>query len=55
MHFPSVFRGDRNEPRIPGVPNRSGLGASKNEAIALVGGALVLLIIFASFWFSATH
>ena len=55
MRFTTALRGDQNEPRIPGVPNRSGLGASKNEALALAGGALALAIIFASFWFAATH
>jgi hypothetical protein len=55
MHSTSGLRGERNEDRIPGVPNRTGLGASKNEALALAGGALALVIIFASFWFAATH
>ena len=55
MHFMSSLRSARNAARIPGVPSGSGLGASKNEALALVGGALALAIIFGAFWFAATH
>ena len=54
MQLPSHFRGARNESPIPGVPRRTGLGASKNEALALAAGAVVLAIIFLGFWFAAT-
>jgi len=55
MQLLSGLRGARRESRIAGVPSRTGLGDSKKEALALLGGVLVLAIIFLSFWFAATH
>jgi hypothetical protein len=40
-----------NRERIPGVP----LGASKREALALVGSLALLLVLALCFWWSATH
>jgi hypothetical protein len=39
----------------PGVPRPHKLGASRNEALALLAAVIVLAIIFVGFWFESTH
>jgi hypothetical protein len=52
-----LFRsGKRLEhPRIPGVPQGFQLGASRNEALALLVALVVLVSLFGAAWWSAAH
>ena len=52
----STVRADSSpRPHIAGVPDRHGLGSSKKEALALVAGIFVLVVIAISFWYTSTH
>lgn len=47
----SILGGRSSGPDVPPIP----LGGSKREALALVLALVVILLLYASFWFQATR